>query len=153
MNVQSGQIHPGSAAFIFMFHSDRTAGLARLSRMFAATCLDASLLVRGDDELIILQWLTIPFTSVQIEQATGLFGETRIAREDPTAVIPGTDSIVMQPAPKCAAADRSPQTRSLVLQRDNGSACVAGSSQAQAFTCTTNSGGKSPGATRTNPFV
>src|SRR6516165_7092363 len=40
----------------------------------------------------------------------------------------------------------------MVLQRDNGKSCVAGSSQAQALTCTTKSGGKSPGTTRTRAF-
>src|ERR1035438_7808404 len=44
------------------------------------------------------------------------------------------------------------RTRSDVLQRDNGNSCSEGSSQAQAFTWTTNSGGKSPGATRTITF-
>jgi hypothetical protein len=41
------------------------------------------------------------------------------------------------------------RTKSLVLQRDNGNSCVAGNSHAQALTCTTSSGGKNPGATRT----
>ena len=41
------------------------------------------------------------------------------------------------------------RARSSQLQRDSGSSWVAGSSQAQALTCTTRSGGKSPGTTRT----
>jgi hypothetical protein len=41
-------------------------------------------------------------------------------------------------------------TRSLVLHRDSGRPCFAGSSQAKALICTTSSGGKSPGATRTS---
>src|SRR5579862_1314110 len=42
------------------------------------------------------------------------------------------------------------RAKSVVLQRDNGSSCADGNSQAQALICTTNSGGKSPGATRTS---
>src|SRR6516165_10554502 len=41
-------------------------------------------------------------------------------------------------------------TRSVVLQRDSGRPYLAGSSQAKALTCTTSSGGKSPGTTRTS---
>src|ERR1700721_4251786 len=43
-------------------------------------------------------------------------------------------------------------TKSGGLQRDQGKSYFAGSSQARALTCTTSSGGKSPGATRTIPF-
>ena len=38
------------------------------------------------------------------------------------------------------------------LQRDSGTSCVAGNSQAKALTCTTSSGGKRPGATRSGTF-
>src|SRR5215468_142554 len=41
-------------------------------------------------------------------------------------------------------------TRSVVLQRDSGRPYLTGSSQAKALICTTSSGGKSPGTTRTS---
>jgi hypothetical protein len=69
-----------------------------LSRVFAATSLNARHFIGGDDELIILpymasligfpQWRALPLTGVNIEDTAGLNGEVLVAREYPTAVVP-----------------------------------------------------------------
>ena len=48
---------------------------------------------------------------------------------------------------------RTRRVMSGVLQLESGMPWVAGNSHAKAFTCTTSSGGKSPGATRTRPLL
>src|SRR5215469_1940808 len=60
--------------------------------------------------------------AVQIENATSFVGKVGITREDPTAVIPGPNGILMQPAPKRAAADGRHQTGLTDLARQIRSA-------------------------------
>jgi hypothetical protein len=55
--------------------------------------MDAGFLFRRDDELIVVQGLTFPFTGIQIQHAASLFGEVWIPRKDPTAVMPRTDRV------------------------------------------------------------
>lgn len=45
------------------------------------------------------------------------------------------------------------RTMSVVLKRERGKPRVTGNSQAMAFTCTTTSGGKNPGAARARSFL
>jgi hypothetical protein len=71
--------------------------------MDAAPCLNAGLFVGGDDELIGSQGLAGPVAGIQIKDAAGLGGELRVAWEDPAAVIPGPNGILMKPAPDRAA--------------------------------------------------
>ena len=63
--------------------------------MLAAAGLNAGLFIGGDDEFVVLQRAALPLAGVQIQYAPGLGGEIRIAREDPTAVIPRANSVLM----------------------------------------------------------
>jgi hypothetical protein len=82
-----------------MFDAHGRAWAAALSGVLSAASLDAHLLVGRKDELVCLERFAIPLASVQIQHASGLGGEVRVAREHPTAVIPRPDRILVQPAP------------------------------------------------------
>ena len=77
--------------------------------VFAATCLDAGFLVGGDHKLVVLKRRAFPSACIQIEYAASFVGEVGIARKDPTPVVPGPNGVLVQPAPKRAATDRSHQ--------------------------------------------
>ena len=79
--------------------------------MSAATRLDTGLLIRRDHELVVLQRLAVPTTLIQIQDAARLEGKIRVAREDPGAMLPGTDGVFVQPSPNGAAADPGHQAR------------------------------------------
>jgi len=51
--------------------------------MDAHASLDAGLLVDRDDELVVAQHLSLPTPFVQVQDASGLGLEVRIARKDP----------------------------------------------------------------------
>ena len=117
VDIQTGDVGPGPAPKVLVLDLHRATRAAGASGVFAAPGLNAGFLVGGDHELIIFQRLTFPMAGIQIEYATGFVGKVGIAREDPTAVIPGSNGVLMQPAPKRAAADGSHQARLTDLSR------------------------------------
>jgi hypothetical protein len=78
--------------------------------MPAAACLNAGLLVGRDHKLIILQRFAAPKALLEIQDAARFKGKVRVAREDPSSMLPRTDGVFMQPSPNGAAADLSDQT-------------------------------------------
>ncbi len=134
--------------------------LAVLVRMFAATGLNARLFVGRDDELIFLQppGLAIrertspvpgpPWWRTRDRGEKSNYGDIRagwhLHATSATALLP----LMEATRPLCWTC----WTRSGVLHRDKGRSYLDGSSQARALTCTTSSGGKSRGATRTSPL-
>lgn len=73
--------------------------------MEAASSLNAGLFIGGDDELVLPERLAIPGAGIQAENVAGLDGEARVARKDPSAVIPRANGVLMEPAPNRAAGD------------------------------------------------
>lgn len=71
--------------------------------------LDAGLFIGGDDPFIVPEPLILPHPLAQIENPTGFHGKGRVAREDPAAVAPRSDRVLMEPAPEGAPADLSDQ--------------------------------------------
>jgi hypothetical protein len=80
----------------------RTSGQRLVS---ALSALDASLLVGRQNELRRLEPSAFPHPPVQIQHASSLLGELRIAGKDPTAMSPRADGIAAQPAPQCGSTD------------------------------------------------
>jgi len=115
VDVQRGDIAPGTATKVLVLDMHRSAWPTGLRDVLAAAGLDAGLLVGGDDEFIILQRAPLPLTGIQIQQTARLGGEVRIAWKDPTAVIPRSNGVFMQPAPQCTAAHGGNQTTALDL--------------------------------------
>jgi len=73
--------------------------------MFTDASLDAGLLIGTNHECVFLQWLALPLAGIQIQNASGLGSEVRIAREYPSALVPGTDGVLTEPAPHRLVAD------------------------------------------------
>ena len=67
--------------------------------------LDAGLFVGGNDEFIGAQRLSLPTALVEVEHLEGFSLEVRVARENPTAVLPGTDRVLVEPTPDGSATD------------------------------------------------
>jgi hypothetical protein len=90
--------------------------------MPAQACLDTGLLVGGDHELVVTQALPLPAAGVQVQDASGLGLKLGITREDPAAVLPGPDGVLVQPAPHGAVADARHQPALLDLSPHVGHA-------------------------------
>ena len=90
--------------------------------MDAQAGLDAGLLVGGDDELVRAQRLPLPAARIQVQDAPGLGLEVGVAREDPAAMLPRADRILVQPAPDRAVADARHQASALRMARHIGHA-------------------------------
>jgi hypothetical protein len=110
MNVESCDVGPGSAAAILIFDAHRALRRRGQSGMLAASGLDAGLLVGRDDKFIVFEGFTVPGALIQIQDPAGLDGEGRVAGEDPAAVVPGADGVLMEPPPNRAARDSGNQT-------------------------------------------
>ena len=63
--------------------------------MLAAPGLNAGLFVGGDHELVLFERLVFPGSLIEVENAAGFAGEIRVPRKDPTAMVPGTNRILM----------------------------------------------------------
>ena len=152
---------PGAATRVLVLHAHRLARPGRQARMDAQPRLDAGLFVSRDDELVLAQRLPLPAPLVQVQDAPGLDLEMRIARDNPSAALPGADGKVFtQPTPDRAVADARHHARALRVSRHIGhaeprqrQAQVAGSSHASALISTVSSGGKDPRASRAGSFL
>lgn len=109
MNIHGRQIGDGSPPLILVFDLHGLAGLGWLAGMDASAGLDAGLFIGGKHKFIRLQGLALPGPRIEVQQSSGFGGEVRIAREDPTAVKPRSDGILMEPAPKRRLTDLGDQ--------------------------------------------
>ena len=105
MDIAGGEVGPGTEAFVFVLDLGGLAGCGGRYGMPTLTRLDGGLLVGRDDEIGLVQGSTLPSAVIEIQDAAGLAGEVGVAREDPAAVLPGADGVVMQPAPDGGFAD------------------------------------------------
>src|SRR5437867_6333995 len=101
MDIPSGQISPSSLPLVLMFDLHRQPWLGRHRFMEPTAGLDAGLLVGREHEFIGVQLLSLPLMLIQIEDPTRLEGESRVARKNPTAVLPRTNRILVEPSPEC----------------------------------------------------
>src|SRR4051794_35424698 len=99
MDIQPGDIGPGTAAKVLVLDMHRSAWPTRLRGMLAAAGLNAGLFIGGDHEFVILQCAALPLAGIQIQHPASLGGEIRIAWKDPTAVIPRSNGVFMEPTP------------------------------------------------------
>jgi hypothetical protein len=105
MHVQCRKIRPGTATLILVFNPHRRPRLRWERAMPAATGLNAGLFVGRQNELIFFEPMTVPNPLVQVENTSRLFRKAWISREDPTAMLPRPNCILVQPPPYCRAAD------------------------------------------------
>ncbi len=79
--------------------------------MSPSAILNTGLLIGTQNKLILFEWFPVPNPVIEVENTSGFRGKTRISGENPTAMLPWFDGILIEPAPHCAAADGSYQTR------------------------------------------
>ena len=79
--------------------------------MSPSPSLNTGLLIGTQNKLILFEWLTVPNPVIEVENSSGFSAKARISGENPAAMLPWFDGILMQPAPHCATADGSYQTR------------------------------------------
>ena len=130
MHVKCGEIGPGSPACVLVLDTHHFAGLGGQTRVDAHASLNAGLLVRGDDELVVAQRFALPAARVQVQYSSRFGLEAWIAREDPAAMLPWADRVFMQPSPDRAVADARHQARLSRVTRHVGNA-QPGKRQAQ----------------------
>ena len=118
VNIEGCKVGPRTDAAVFMLDSSGPCGLRRQGWMFADASLDTGLLVGADHELISLEPLPLPVPGIEIQHATRLAHTRGIAGEDPAAVLPRTDGVVVQPAPHCLVADGGDDARALGFAHD-----------------------------------
>ncbi len=73
--------------------------------MFAPPRLDAGFLVRTQHEIARSQGLILPTALIEVEDATGLDGESRVAREYPVPMPPRVQCVLAEPTPQRRATD------------------------------------------------
>src|SRR5213593_132757 len=110
VHVESSQIRPGSHPSILVFDFHRTSWLGRKGRVDASAGLDAGLLIGGDHQLVLLEPAPLPDPLIEIEDPPGLGGEIWVAWENPAAVLPRPNGILVQPSPNSAVANRGDQS-------------------------------------------
>ena len=105
MDIAGGEVGLGGEGFVFVLDVGGLAGFGGRCGMPALTRLDGGFLVGRDDAIGLVQGSTQPSAVIEVEDATGLVGEVGVAREDPAAVLPRADGVVMQQAPDGGFAD------------------------------------------------
>ena len=78
--------------------------------MLAPPGLNAGLFVSREDIFVALEGLAIPAARIQIQYSASLDGKGGITWKDPATVTPGTNGVLMEPAPDGAARDAGNQT-------------------------------------------
>lgn len=100
MHVPGSQISQGAQAPVFVLHAHRLAAWLRWKcGMETLLDLDACAFVGAENVLIPAQGVPLPAPLIQVQDPPGLFSEGRVAREEPTTVIPGANSVGTEPAP------------------------------------------------------
>jgi len=111
VNIECGDISPCPASFVLVFHLRGRARLSGISRMSPSTSLHTGLLIGTQNKLILFHWLTVQNPVIEVENTSGFSPKTGISGENPAAVGPWFDGILIEPAPHGATADGSYQTR------------------------------------------
>ena len=73
--------------------------------VLSCSCLNARLLIGREQIFPGPQALSLPLTVVQIKRSACSDFEVRVPRENPGAMVPGTNRIFIQPAPDRGTAD------------------------------------------------
>ena len=112
MDVPRCQVGPRAFTKILVLDSHRASRSRRQGRLFAAAGLHTGLFIRREHEVIDTQRAALPHPLIQVQDLAGLGGKLRIARENPPAMLPGTQRIAAQPAPQSGTADLRDQSLS-----------------------------------------
>ena len=73
--------------------------------MSSTASLDAGFLIGRQHQLVVFERLTVPHSFIEIQDASRFLEKVGITREDPRAVSPRADGILVEPSPHGAVAD------------------------------------------------
>jgi hypothetical protein len=94
VDVESGQVGQRPLAALLVLDQPRTTRPGRDERMAAQQRLQLGLLVGTDDVIARVQPPPLPTALIEVQGATGLLTELRIARKDPRAPRPRPDRVL-----------------------------------------------------------
>ena len=105
VHVEGCEVGPGAAPLVFVFDTHLTARAGGHGGMGTVTRLDARLLVRRNDELVIVEGLALPSALIPIKDGCRLLSEPGVAGEEPGSMLPETNRVLGKPPPDRAATD------------------------------------------------
>jgi hypothetical protein len=105
MDFPGRQVGPGTFSEVLMLYPHRAAGSDRQSGLLATASLNAGLFVGGNDTVGGAERDSLPQAFIEVQDASRFGCEIWVAGKDPTAVLPRTKGIRIQPAPQGSAAD------------------------------------------------
>jgi len=116
VDIECGKVSPGSQALILMFYPHGRIRLSWIRDMTSSPRLNTGLLICAHNKFVIFKLLAIPNLLIKIKDPPRFDGELRISRKNPGSMLPGPDSILIEPSPHGATAQCCYQT---------GVACVS----------------------------
>lgn len=108
-HIPSGKIGPRSAALIFVLDAHGAVDRGGQGGVNAPASLNARLLIGGQNAIGLAQGFALPLRLIQVQYSAGFELESRITRENPGAMSPGSNGIVAEPAPQGRFTDRGHQ--------------------------------------------
>ena len=120
MDIKGRYVGPSAASGVFMFHFHWRTRLDRIGGMKTAASLDAGFLIGRQNKLIIPKGMPIPYPFIKIQDSPGFLGKLRITGENPGAIPPRTNGILMKPSPDGAVTDCGCESRSSNLPAQIG---------------------------------
>ncbi len=106
VDVPGGEILERPAALVLVLDPHGPVGRRWQGRATAEASRDARLLVSADDGLVVPMPATVPLAGIEVEDERRLGPEGGVTREDPAAVGPGLDRVLVEPAPDGRVGDR-----------------------------------------------
>lgn len=88
-----------SFSLILMLHTHAFMAAGRRTRVRASSGLNARLFVSRKYVISLMQPFSPPKSMIKVQHDSRLLCKLRVSRKDPTAVVPGTNSILLQPPP------------------------------------------------------
>jgi hypothetical protein len=98
-----------------MRHFHRSTRLSGLDSVYPSHNLNTGFLICNDNKLILSKRFIFPIPVIEIENSPGFGGKIRVSRENPVAMLPGFDDILMQLPHDCAATTGSCQNKLLYV--------------------------------------
>ena len=98
VDVVGAEVGQGAAAGVLELHPTGSSRARAQLRMAPRQRLELGLLIGADDVLVIAQRPPAPCSGVEVEHPRGLGREVGVAGEDPRAVLPELDRVLVQPA-------------------------------------------------------
>ena len=104
-NVPGREVRPRSQPLVLVLHAHLATGTRRKRRMDASAGLNTGLLIRRHDAVARIKGTSLPEPFIQIQDTTRPLLKVRCAGEDPRTVEPGSNGVLMEPAPQRGSTD------------------------------------------------